>query len=72
MNVVDSSGWLEYFTNSANADFFSPVILNTAELIVPTISVYEVFKRVLRDSSEGGRAKYDCRHVERDCNATGY
>ena len=52
MNVVDSSGWLEYFTNGSNADLFSPVILNTAELIVPAISVYEVFKRILRDSSE--------------------
>lgn len=52
MNVVDSSGWLEYFTNGPNADIFSPVILNTAELIIPAISVYEVFKRILRDSSE--------------------
>ena len=52
MNVVDSSGWLEYFTNGPNVGLFSPVILNTAELIVPAISVYEVFKRILRDSSE--------------------
>ena len=53
MNVVDSSGWLEYFTDGPNAEFFAPAILNTSELIVPVICVYEVFKRILRDSSEG-------------------
>lgn len=47
MNVVDSSGWLEYFTNGSNADFFAPVIENAGELLVPTISLFEVFKRVL-------------------------
>ncbi len=47
MNVVYSSRWLEYFTNGPNAGFFSSPILNTAELIVPTIGVYEVFKRIL-------------------------
>ena len=52
MNVVDSSGWLEYFTNGPNASFFSSAIFDTTELIVPAISIYEVFKRVLRDGSE--------------------
>ncbi len=47
MNVVDSSGWLEYFINGSNADFFAPVIENTREVLVPTISLFEVFKRVL-------------------------
>jgi predicted nucleic acid-binding protein len=47
MNVVDSSGWLEYFINGSNADFFAPAIENTAEVLVPTISLFEVFKRVL-------------------------
>jgi len=47
MNVVDSSGWLEYFINGKNADFFAPVIENTNEVLVPTISLFEVFKRVL-------------------------
>ena len=47
MNVIDSSGWLEYFTNGGNADFFAPVIENTVEAIVPTISLFEVFKWVL-------------------------
>ncbi len=53
MNVVDSSGWLEYFADGPNADFFAPAIENTAELIVPLISVCEVFKRVLQQLGEG-------------------
>jgi toxin FitB len=52
MNVVDSSGWLEYFADAANADFFAPAIENVAELLVPTISIYEVFKRVLQQRGE--------------------
>ena len=52
MNVVDSSGWLEYFADGLNADFFSPAIENTAELVVPSISIYEVFKRILQQRNE--------------------
>lgn len=54
MNIVDSSGWLEYFADGKNAYFFAPAIESISELIVPTISVYEVFKRVRqqRDESE--------------------
>ena len=53
MNVVDSSGWLEYFADGENADFFSAAIERLAELVVPTISIYEVFKRVLQQRGEG-------------------
>jgi predicted nucleic acid-binding protein len=53
MNVVDSCGWLEYFADGANADFFAPTIENVSELVVPSISVYEVFKRVLQQRDEG-------------------
>jgi toxin FitB len=53
MNVVDSSGWLEYFADGSNADFFAPAIEQTSELIVPTLSLYEVFKRVLQQRGEG-------------------
>ena len=53
MNVVDSSGWLEYFTDGPNAGFFAPAIENASELVVPTISIYEVFKRVFQQRSEG-------------------
>ncbi|HEX9617559.1 MAG TPA: type II toxin-antitoxin system VapC family toxin [Anaerolineales bacterium] len=54
MNVVDSSGWLEYFGKGPNGEFFAPVIRASAELVVPTISVYEVYKRIvlLRDEEE--------------------
>jgi predicted nucleic acid-binding protein len=47
VNVVDSSGWIEYFINSANASSFASPIRDTDNLIVPTICLYEVFKRVL-------------------------
>lgn len=58
MNVVDSSGWLEYFADGGNAGFFAPAVQKTEQLLVPTISIYEVFKRVLqqRDESEALRA----------------
>jgi predicted nucleic acid-binding protein len=53
MNVIDSSGWLEYFADTPNAEFFAPAIEDTSELIVPSISVYEVFKKVLQERGEG-------------------
>lgn len=46
MNVVDSSGWLEYFGEGKNAGFFAPPIEKTDQLIVPTICIFEVFKRL--------------------------
>jgi predicted nucleic acid-binding protein len=52
MNVVDSSAWLEFFADGPNADFFAPAIENIAELVVPSLSMYEVFKRVLQQRSE--------------------
>ena len=53
MNVVDSSGWLEYFAAGPNAKYFAEPIEATAELVVPTVSLYEVFKRVLQQRGEG-------------------
>ncbi len=53
MKVVDSSGWLEYFGEGPNADFFAAAIENVEELVVPTLSLYEVFKRVLQQRGEG-------------------
>ena len=52
MNVVDSSGWLEYFADGPNADFFAPSIEDTKELVVSAINLYEVFKRVLVQRGE--------------------
>ena len=51
-NVVDSSGWLEYFAGGANASFFGPPIQAADCLIVPAICIYEVFKRVLSQAGE--------------------
>lgn len=53
MNVVDSSGWLEYVAGGPNAGFFARAIEATRDLIVPTLSVYEVFKRILQQRGEG-------------------
>jgi predicted nucleic acid-binding protein len=52
MNVVDSSGWLEYYADGPNADFFASAIEDIPALLVPTISIYEVFKRVLQQRGE--------------------
>ncbi len=46
MNVLDSSGWLEYFADGSNADFFAPAITDEPNLVVPTICIFEVFKRL--------------------------
>jgi predicted nucleic acid-binding protein len=52
MNAVDSSGWLEYFSDGKNAAFFAPAIEDTKHLIVPVICIYEVFKRVMQQVGE--------------------
>jgi len=52
MNVVDSSGWLEYFAEGPNADFFASAIETKRDLLIPVISIYEVFKRVLQQKGE--------------------
>lgn len=52
MNVVDSCGWLEYFSDGQNAYFFAPAIEDTTSLIVPAISMFEVFKRILQQRTE--------------------
>ena len=58
MNVVDSSAWLEYFADGPNAGVFAKPIEATRSLVVPTLSLYEVFKRVSqqRDEDEALRA----------------
>ena len=52
MNVVDSSGWLEYLTDGSNAAFFAAPIQDIENLLTPTICLYEVFKRVLLEFGE--------------------
>ncbi len=46
MNVVDSSSWVEYFTKGSNAKFFVPPVQDLEKLLVPSICIYEVFKRL--------------------------
>ena len=52
MNIVDSSGWLEYFAEGGNANFFAPAIEDTKNLLVPVICIYEVFKKLLQQSGD--------------------
>lgn len=71
MNVVDSSGWLEYFTGGENDTFFAPVIEDPVNVIVPTISIFEVFKRVLMeknrdDALEAIAVMYEAQVVDLD------
>ena len=51
-NVVDSSGWLEYFADAPNAEFFASAVEDPNNLLVPSISILEVFKWVLRERGE--------------------
>ena len=53
MNLVDTSGWIEYFTDGPNAEFFAPAIEDTGRLVVSVISMYEAAKKV---RAEGGEA----------------
>lgn len=52
MNLVDSCGWLEYLADGPNAGFFAPAIEDVDDLLVPTLCLLEVFKRVLQQRGE--------------------
>ena len=52
MNVVDSCGWLEYIADGPNAEFFEPALSDLPNLIVPSITLYEVYNRVLVQSGQ--------------------
>ncbi|MBN1833261.1 MAG: type II toxin-antitoxin system VapC family toxin [Deltaproteobacteria bacterium] len=52
MNIIDSSGWLEYFSDGPNAKHYLPPLSDIPSLIIPVITIYEVFKVVLRESNE--------------------
>ena len=52
MNLIDSSGWLEYFVDGPNAKKYLEPLDALEDLIVPTICLYEVFKVVLRERDE--------------------
>jgi len=52
MNLVDSCGWLEYFADGPNADFYAAALEDPGSLLVPTICLLEVFKRVFQERGE--------------------
>ena len=52
MNLVDTCGWLEYFADGPNASFFAKSIEDTDRLVVPTICILEVFKRIVQQRGE--------------------
>lgn len=52
MNVVDSSGWLEYFSGGKSAGRFAAPLKDPDRLVVPGITVYEMFKVMLRESGQ--------------------
>ena len=53
MNVVDSSGWVEYFFDSARADLFATAIEDVTKLLVPVVSIFEVHKVLSRKLPAG-------------------
>lgn len=52
LNVVDSSGWLEYFAGTSRGDLFAPAIEDADQLIVPVVVLYEVAKKVRRERGD--------------------
>jgi len=52
VNVVDSSAWLEYFADGPNAAVFAEPLCDIAALVVPSMTIYEVFKVVYRQRGE--------------------
>ena len=58
MNVVDSSAWLEYFADGANAKHFAKIIESPEDLLVPSITLLEVFKRIAQQCDESTALQY--------------
>lgn len=52
MNIIDSSAWLSFFADEPSSDNFLPPIQDKDSLVVPVITIYEVFKVVLREATE--------------------
>jgi toxin FitB len=53
MNIVDSSGWIEYFFDTPRADLFATAIEGVTKLLVPVVSIYEVHKVLSRKLPAG-------------------
>jgi toxin FitB len=58
MNIVDSSGWLEYFTGGERAAIYAPAIEDTHNLLVPVICIYEIFKKLLQTHGQATAEVY--------------
>jgi predicted nucleic acid-binding protein len=58
MNVIDSSAWLEYFADGPNAGHFADAIEDTPALVVPSITLLEVFKRISLQRDETVALRY--------------
>lgn len=52
MNLVDSSGWMEYFADGKNAKHFAPIIQDLENLVVSTINLYEIYKKIIQQRDE--------------------
>ena len=52
MNIVDSSGWLSYFADEPSSKHFQIPLQDIESLVVPSVTIYEVSKVVLRESGE--------------------
>jgi predicted nucleic acid-binding protein len=52
MIIIDTSGWLEYFTGGPNSNLFATAIKNNAKIIIPTIILYELWKKISREKGE--------------------
>jgi len=52
LKVVDSLVWMEYFADGPNAEFFAPAIEDTDNLVVPSLTIFKVFKKLLAQRSE--------------------
>jgi toxin FitB len=52
MTVVDSCGWIEYFTDGPLADRYSHYLKKSVDLVVPTVTLFEVYKKIKREVSE--------------------
>lgn len=66
MNCVDSSGWIEFFLGSQAGLTYKPIIEQTAQLVVPAVSIYEVHRFLSRSTSAARRDEY----LELMCRST--
>lgn len=52
MNLVDSCGWLEYYADGPNAEFYASAVEDPENLVIPSICIYEVFRKILQQGGE--------------------